>query len=1552
MSVDADSTSVEAGVATGTWAVDGSPYHVSGSLYIPRGDSLVIRSGVEIIFNEPGEILVDGVLRAFGTSDAPILIHSGLSEDWGPIHLRGDAVTSLEYVHMTGVYASWDGGGGMLVEGQARATLAQCKSVFSARPIRVDDNGAILARNSLFADSRTLFEVAGGALVLLNSTVTNVSSSRLIEVPLYAQPETRIRVINSLLWNFSDTPFAPEYSVSPVDIQVRFTFYSGNTRIPGVGNFNIDPQFAGAVGGEYTLALSSPAINTGNPAILDADGSASDRGWTGGDGVTTYLPVATAPRDLLLIGTTEPAIVPVANLGFAPLAITGVTLPNGVTTSSSFPLTARSGETVGISISYNSTSTSPDTVSMSVQHNDTLTADLVVGLKRFAGTVAGGEESGTWIAANSPYRVKGAVHVPLDSTLTIEPGVDVLFDGDAPLVVYGSLHAVGTQTDSIRFLPADDSDANEWLGISLLDADSSTLEYVRISGAKADKLTEEFEGRVNQGGALSVVNTNIRAAHCVFSNNQALTYPAGVLAPNQIRLDGGGVAITVDLMSDPASPSQVYAVFEDCRFENNYSYGRGGGLYVGVGATVDMTSCTFDGNLARNAGGGIYTGLGATLRLTDCAILRNKSIYTGSAIYFGGDANLSLTDCLVEGNIRDGITSGPYPEDSYIPIRPYIDDFPPIDEFYELRMDKSRDIACREVYTDPIPTRRATLTRTTVRGQIIEGREAYRKDTGGGIDVSATELIIDDCDIRENAGPGIIVRPAVEECPDMGSQIDHGLHMTNSRVEENGGGIMVENSRVNVTGSTIRGNKPSGDAKYAGIYLSTSYDCRFERCLISDNSVVYDEDIVTQGTAISARGRASVSSYEYPTPWGMKWMLFTPRFEFINCTIAGNGNPDWGGAVTMTDFGDLHLMNSVVWNNTPIAIMDSVTGLFDHVKGAITVEYSNLESDDGPWFAQGVGNFSDDPLFIDAAAGDYSIAAGSPCIDTGNPYLIDIDGSPADIGYEGGDGSSRLIPRIVTSLDTVAITNLRTKALSVTNTGWIELVLSGISLPDSFTTDATFPTVVPPGDTVAIAIGYEGIVGDTKTATLSHSDNVRGDVNVTLIGAMQHVLLGQLSGTLRQEIGVYRVAGPVIIPSDETLIIEPGVDVIFDADVPFIVYGKLDAFGTVDDSIRFLPGIVPSWGGLRFWSDRNETNVVLNETDSSTIAYMRLNGAVNDVFDDGIYFGGGIDVRHRRLGISNSVISHCRGENGGGIRVESGSVGVAECRVDSNKALSTFGPRLEPGSGGGVYLTDSRFFARDCSFSYNIVGEITRFTAQGGGGIMVNQSTAYLDGCLISTNTVVGNGGGVDIVGSSAVSMYDCYIDQNVAAVNGGAISIDGDGIPEEGMFTTTQNEPFEGPFATLDVHTAYLYNNTALDGGGIYDTDSAEVSLDNVTYAGNVPNDRTTITDAAEEAQPHRFTLQQNAPNPFNPETIIRFSMPAQGDVSLTLYNITGQRVRTLLSRSMPLGSHEAVWNGRDDVGRPVASGVYLYRLDWTPSDKATDRESRSLIRRMTLVR
>lgn len=97
-------------------------------------------------------------------------------------------------------------------------------------------------------------------------------------------------------------------------------------------------------------------------------------------------------------------------------------------------------------------------------------------------------------------------------------------------------------------------------------------------------------------------------------------------------------------------------------------------------------------------------------------------------------------------------------------------------------------------------------------------------------------------------------------------------------------------------------------------------------------------------------------------------------------------------------------------------------------------------------------------------------------------------------------------------------------------------------------------------------------------------------------------------------------------------------------------------------------------------------------------------------------------------------------------------------------------------------------------------------------------------------------------------------------------------------------------------------------------------------------------VDDPFAAALPERFALLGNYPNPFNSTTNIVYALPQQSFVKLTLYNVLGQDVRTLVYGTLPAGTHRVAWDGRDARGKDISSGLYLMRLD-TPDFSATGK-------------
>ena len=89
-----------------------------------------------------------------------------------------------------------------------------------------------------------------------------------------------------------------------------------------------------------------------------------------------------------------------------------------------------------------------------------------------------------------------------------------------------------------------------------------------------------------------------------------------------------------------------------------------------------------------------------------------------------------------------------------------------------------------------------------------------------------------------------------------------------------------------------------------------------------------------------------------------------------------------------------------------------------------------------------------------------------------------------------------------------------------------------------------------------------------------------------------------------------------------------------------------------------------------------------------------------------------------------------------------------------------------------------------------------------------------------------------------------------------------------------------------------------------------------------------TAVETSDQASVPQAFSLAQNAPNPFNGETLIRFALPQPSQIELAIYNMLGQPVAVLVQGPSAAGTFSVRWDGRDQTGQAVTSGVYLYQL------------------------
>jgi hypothetical protein len=135
---------------------------------------------------------------------------------------------------------------------------------------------------------------------------------------------------------------------------------------------------------------------------------------------------------------------------------------------------------------------------------------------------------------------------------------------------------------------------------------------------------------------------------------------------------------------------------------------------------------------------------------------------------------------------------------------------------------------------------------------------------------------------------------------------------------------------------------------------------------------------------------------------------------------------------------------------------------------------------------------------------------------------------------------------------------------------------------------------------------------------------------------------------------------------------------------------------------------------------------------------------------------------------------------------------------------------------------------------------------------------------------------------------------------------------PENRIASPTEASYFDGKWSWS---TACYYRVSAVDIHG-NESASALVTPENVT-------------GAERPGAPAATYLAQNFPNPFNPTTRIEFGLSAPANLSLRIYDAAGRLVRVLAEGNRPAGTYAEMWNGKDDGGRAVSTGIYFYKLD-----------------------
>lgn len=254
-----------------------------------------------------------------------------------------------------------------------------------------------------------------------------------------------------------------------------------------------------------------------------------------------------------------------------------------------------------------------------------------------------------------------------------------------------------------------------------------------------------------------------------------------------------------------------------------------------------------------------------------------------------------------------------------------------------------------------------------------------------------------------------------------------------------------------------------------------------------------------------------------------------------------------------------------------------------------------------------------------------------------------------------------------------------------------------------------------------------------------------------------------------------------------------------------------------------------------------------------------------------------------------------------------------------NNLLAVFWDDMNPSAGGSVY--------------YKSQPELSRF-------VVTYSAVPHYGGSDPETFQVIINTDGSIVYQYNTVSLpTGCTVGiENAAGDDGLMVSFNSAYLHDEMAIRLATAEPMTwvsaNPESAVVVPGGTQNVTVTFDASGM---DLGEYFAE-LTITSNDPVEATIVvpvsmivagaSTAADTALPRHLKFTGAVPNPFNPATDIKFTLPQSADVSLKLYDVSGRLIRSLLTEYLPEGSHGVRWNGQDDAGRSVASGTYFARL------------------------
>jgi hypothetical protein len=1107
--------------------------------------------------------------------------------------------------------------------------------------------------------------------------------------------------------------------------------------------------------------------------------------------------------------------------------------------------------------------------------------------------IPAGPVSGTWTPANNPYQIDGNISVAATETLELLPGVVVEFNSLYSLDVAGKILAVGTQTDSIKFTAP--NSAQGWQGIRFTDTTNNGLGNSQFAYCLFKTGAAIGAGELANGGAIFATGSaNIQIDHCLFQANYS-------------AWDGG--AICLKAASDVTITNSLFTLnscgfyggsictygsaplIDNCIFKNNSSSVFGAGISSWDASAPVIQNSMFIGNSA-----GACTGIYAV----NSAPVMVNLLFNGQTTTFGSGAAVGLTTCdahasnLTMYNNVSPLSGGAFwVNGGTLNVSNSIMWNNQPEEIFELNSGVA-----------------------TVSNCVVDGG------------FTGNAVITEDPEFTDPSNSDLTLLPG-SPCVDAGDETAFGFTIPatdlagNARVQDgDGDGVaVIDMGCYEVPGGTTPSNNPPQNLAVTELGFAT-----WEAPQTGGGANEFFDDF-----------ESGLGNWNVINNGGVgEWMVYgDPYPNSYTMPPASSGNvcaadADEAGSGSTTDT-DLVLAAPLDLSGLTTVILE-----FDSDFNALDADdhcYVDVSNDGGTNWENVLSYLGDDvretheTIDISAqAAGSSNVLLRFRSVQPGWDWFWVIDnvavhGPAADntrdlVGYNVYlDGT---FIEMVTALE-YQYTGL--EAGTTYTAGVSALYDDGES--DVVTADFTYPTpqTNPPENLVADINDYNDVTltwdqpGGTGGLLAYHTGydangiGTGGAVDFSCAARFTAAELADFYGNaitnVRMVIHSADFSGVTVKVWEGGSYGDPGTEV-YSADVTSSVVAG-------DWTDHALTTAVTLVDGNEYW-----IGYEINATGDHPAAV----DAGPMVADKGswMYFNGAWDLL-TNLGATLDFNWCIEGVVGPATAAANTPVALTATKpVVINNALQLKADH-ESGSQHASSTETTRALTgykvyRDGSMIHEITDPtITTYSDMGldAGSYAYHVTAVYDDGESDPSNTenvtiVLPAPAGFNAVSQGpAQSTIMCTWSAPAATRNLSEYKIYRDGT-EIGSTTGLFYADLNLPSGEYTYHVTAIYSDT-------YESDASNA----VTVQH---------TDAPTPLIPTVTALNGNYPNPFNPTTEVKFSLNEAAEVNIIVFNIKGEKVKTLVNGHMEAAFHTVTWNGDDENGASVGSGVFFYRM------------------------